>query len=132
MQKNTQVRILFAILLFMTFAVRPISQFGVVMYYQLNIDSIVEKYCVNKERPMLKCNGKCYLSSQLQLNGKSQETEQNSTARIAESFIPLYFHESSILIENIQFNFDATHFWKLQKFQFLDVSYKIDHPPQHV
>ena len=40
---------------------------GQYSYYQLNIDYIIETYCVNKDKPVLQCNGKCHLSKQLDL-----------------------------------------------------------------
>jgi len=62
------MRIIFSILLFSIIIVRPAIEVSTVLYYQLNIDYIVEKYCVNKERPKLNCNGKCYLMSQIKTN----------------------------------------------------------------
>ena len=33
--------------------------------YALNYDYIVENLCENKDKPMLNCNGKCFLAKQL-------------------------------------------------------------------
>ena len=33
--------------------------------YHINKEVITSKFCVNKNKPKLKCNGKCYLSKQL-------------------------------------------------------------------
>jgi hypothetical protein len=74
-------------------------EISTVLYYQLNIDIIVEKYCVNKERPLLNCNGKCYLMSQMK--AKTQSSKENSdTTIITEAFIPLFFQENTIQIKN--------------------------------
>ncbi len=40
--------------------------------YVMNYDYIVNVLCKNKDRPQLKCDGKCYLSQQL-----AKEAEQN-------------------------------------------------------
>ena len=37
----------------------------VVLNWKINQDYITEKYCENKDKPMMNCNGKCYLSKQL-------------------------------------------------------------------
>lgn len=34
-------------------------------YYLANQEEIIALFCVNKEKPELKCNGKCHLSDQL-------------------------------------------------------------------
>lgn len=38
---------------------------GVSVWFFMNREKIAEKYCVNKNRPALKCNGKCYLSKKM-------------------------------------------------------------------
>ncbi len=125
------MRILFSIVLFATFAVRPIAEVSTVMYYQLNINTIIEKYCVNKERPRLNCNGKCYLMSQMKAK-KQPSTENSDTILIAEAFIPLFFQENTFQLKNIITSFDITHNWKSHHLQLLEVSNTIDHPPQYI
>ncbi|MCF6360829.1 MAG: hypothetical protein L3J29_08725 [Cyclobacteriaceae bacterium] len=33
--------------------------------YELNVEEITELFCVNKEKPVLMCNGKCYIKGEL-------------------------------------------------------------------
>lgn len=42
------------------------SKSFVVLNWKINQDYITEKYCENKDKPMMNCNGKCYLSKQLE------------------------------------------------------------------
>ena len=86
------MRTLFAILLLTTVAIRPLCQLGTIGYYQLHIDTIIEKYCVNKAKPKLQCNGKCYLSKQLLLKQESKNTDQKGITNIVEAFFPVFFH----------------------------------------
>ena len=76
------------------------------LYYQLNIDYIIETYCVNKEKPKLQCNGKCYLSKQLKKANNS--TEGTTKSAVIEAFFPQYFEEPT----PIQF---TNHFFQLKK-----------------
>lgn len=71
---------------------------GQVLYYQLNIDYIIETYCVNKEEPELQCNGKCHLAKQLQVvSNQTSNTDSNAIVNVlAESFIPVYFQSNTI------------------------------------
>lgn len=70
---------------------------GYVLYYELNIDYIVETYCINTDKPELKCNGKCFLTKQLNLQSQEDTTDQKSNLRIVEAFYPLYYETASVV-----------------------------------
>jgi len=125
------MRIVFSIVLIFTFTIRPAMEISTILYYQLNINTIVEKYCVNKERPRLNCNGKCYLMSQMKAK-KQPSTENSETTLIAEAFIPLFFQENAFSLKNIMTNFSITHNWKSHHLQELEISNTIDHPPKSI
>jgi hypothetical protein len=40
---------------------------GLFTFYQLNKEFITENYCVNKDRPITMCYGKCFLERGMQL-----------------------------------------------------------------
>ncbi|MEW7291401.1 hypothetical protein [Aquimarina sp. 2304DJ70-9] len=107
-------------------------EISTVLYYQLNIDTIVEKYCVNKERPRLNCNGKCYLMTQMKTANKPSSSEKSETIIITEAFIPLFFQENTFQLKNIITNYNITHNWKSHHLQVLEISNTIDHPPQYM
>lgn len=90
----------------MLFSLRPAFQVGTYLYFQANIDAIVAQFCINKERPKLKCNGKCYLADQLTLSNKTNNGDDiNSTALLVDAFFPLFFeavHETVLESFNIQ------------------------------
>ncbi len=69
---------------------------GQVLYYQLNIDYIIETYCVNKEKPELQCNGKCHLAKQLQVtsNNASDDDQTGIINVLVESFFPVFIQTS--------------------------------------
>lgn len=125
------MRIFFSILLFLSFAIRPAMQISTVLYYQLNINTIIQKYCINKERPRLNCNGKCYLMSQMKAKTQSSSTTSNSIV-ITEAFIPLFFQENNLKIENTQsIVTEITKNWRLKHFRLQTISKDIDPPPQY-
>lgn len=43
--------------------------------YELRKDYIIQNYCVNKNRPELHCDGKCYLAKQIK-TAEQQEQQQ--------------------------------------------------------
>lgn len=67
--------------------------------YVLQYDKIVSEYCVNTERPELMCNGKCYLSDQLE---DSFSTDQDGNKQIspklnsADGFVLMIEKEENI------------------------------------
>ncbi|MFL1011156.1 hypothetical protein [Flavisericum labens] len=72
-------------------SLRPIYYLGQVAYYELNIDYIIETYCVNIDKPELQCNGKCHLAKQLQIDESTTEgAESNSIAVVLEGFYPVF------------------------------------------
>ena len=64
---------------------------GYVAYFQLNIDYIVETYCVNKEKPQLQCNGKCHLAKQLTATATPDSESDVAINNLAESFFPVFY-----------------------------------------
>jgi hypothetical protein len=50
----------------------------VVLNWKINQDLITEKYCVNKDKPMMNCDGKCYLSKQLENLELKEEQERKN------------------------------------------------------
>ena len=49
---------------------------GLCAYYQLNKKMIADKLCVNKSKPQMHCDGKCFLSKQLK---KAEENEKRQS-----------------------------------------------------
>ena len=122
----------FSIILLLSLTFRPIVEFGTILYYELNIDYIIDKYCVNKERPWLKCDGKCYLMSQLKTD-TTPETEETDGILIQYSFFPLYFQEYTITLADRRSSIiDKRNNWKISKDHFFEVILTIDHPPNSI
>ncbi|MBW8201006.1 hypothetical protein [Flagellimonas abyssi] len=68
---NRSLPIVFTLLYIMAM-LRPVMP---VFEYMVNQDYIAEYLCVNKDKPMLNCNGKCYLAKMLQ--EEQDEKRQN-------------------------------------------------------
>jgi DNA gyrase subunit B len=54
-------------------------QLGIFGYYSIKKDYIIEKLCINKDKPQLHCDGKCYLGKQLKT---TEEGAKSSAAKI--------------------------------------------------
>ena len=58
--------------------------------YHFNNKEFTEKYCVNKDKPELKCNGKCELSK----IAKAAEQEQKNTKHSSDLDITFFIHSA--------------------------------------
>ncbi|MCK0160889.1 hypothetical protein [Allomuricauda sp. F6463D] len=71
-----------------------------VFEYVVNQDYIAEYLCINKDKPMLNCNGKCYLAKMLQ---EEQNEKQQNLPAIDLKEYPIGFVE--ILLIDFQTKF---------------------------
>ena len=70
-----------ALLLFLAMQIPLMNQWGAVAYYRVNQDYIAKNLCENRDKPMLDCNGQCYLAKQLKA---AEEKEQKSNSERLE------------------------------------------------
>ena len=66
-----------AFILLISFSLMTFSKAFTFVAFYANQDAIIERFCINKNKPQLLCNGKCFLSKQI----KEQEKKD------AEHFI---------------------------------------------
>lgn len=70
--------------------------------YFINKDFIVENFCVNKAKPEMDCEGKCYLVKQLaEQTGKSAESKapsQSATKAYAPHFVIATTHTNYFIV----------------------------------
>ena len=64
-----------------------------VLDYQVHKESITRLFCVNKEKPQLRCNGKCHLAKQLRKASDSEsKTPASGFAKVKyDVVLPLLF-----------------------------------------
>jgi hypothetical protein len=70
-----------ALLLFFAMQLPLMNQWGAVAYYRVNQDYIAKNLCENRDKPMMNCNGQCYLAKQLKA---AEEKEQKSNSERLE------------------------------------------------
>ena len=100
---------------------RPAFNVGHILYYQLNIDYIIETYCINKEAPQLECNGKCFLSKQLEPSNDHQG-EETATLAIIDAFFPQYYEKSiPVKLNNLFFLFKENNWKELDNYSSLSI-----------
>jgi len=106
---------------------KPVLPF---LEYQLHYDYIIKELCENKNKPELKCNGKCYLAKQL-AKAAEQENNDKNTANTHKKNIEILFIEpikticSCFYIEQISKN-NSTIYHNLYSYNRVNLTF---HPP---
>lgn len=72
-----------AILLLFSVMVRPFTQAYYLIDYQLRQDFIASTLCINKAKPQLNCNGKCYLAKRIKA---AEDRETKAQHNIFEKY----------------------------------------------
>lgn len=101
--------------------------------YEFSKDYIIENYCVNKDKPELHCDGKCYLAKQLKAaeeqDGKAAQSEflsyLFSFQVVLNSSVSLFQEASELLVFRVEKTFFYNNPFYSQTFHF-----EIFHPPQ--
>ncbi|MEO6149508.1 MAG: hypothetical protein ABIP28_05080 [Mucilaginibacter sp.] len=57
--------------------------------FEMNRNYIAAKLCVNKSRPMMHCNGKCYLAKKIKQAAEKEKSEERQSlkSQFQEAFI---------------------------------------------
>ncbi|ANW95929.1 hypothetical protein AXE80_06385 [Wenyingzhuangia fucanilytica] len=108
-------------------SLRPAYFVGNVVYYETHLSEIIEKYCVNKDKPELQCNGQCHLAKEITAIDASNDSK--ATLEVSAAFFPVYFQS----IEQTSLAFFSTkeitsYFDYDFKYSYL-LSHKINKPP---
>ena len=75
------MRFLFLIVFTLTVLLQSLQGFFTIVNWKINQAELTAKYCVNKAKPMLKCNGKCYLAKQLKKQEEQDKAEFNKKSK---------------------------------------------------
>lgn len=98
-------KVIFISLLFL-FLTLSFSKTILFIHYRLNLDFIKNELCENKNKPQLKCNGKCYLKNQV-------KKAENNSKNLPES---LKQKDEIKLIASYQFNLNVITSKLVKKF----------------
>jgi hypothetical protein len=88
--------------IFLTFSIfiQTFSTFIIQADFFLNRSYIAKNLCVNRDKPMMHCNGKCYLSKKLKDQEKQDQSPVSKTERfdVQPFFIPKLFSVKTAVV----------------------------------
>ena len=112
------------VFLYLLAMLRPLEPF---VEYYLNQDYIANFLCVNRNKPEMKCHGKCYLAKQLE---KQKKSGPESSLNIFRERYPIGFVtilKINPILKFIQLKKHNFHYIKLYAYTY---SPTIFHPPR--
>lgn len=90
-----------AIFFLLLFGVAANIQSSYYYFWKLNQQKITRAFCVNIDKPVLKCNGKCHLAKKLMLKQDNRNVTKNQTRESSELRIPVVeyvFHTKPVVM----------------------------------
>ncbi|SIS97238.1 hypothetical protein SAMN05421786_103504 [Chryseobacterium ureilyticum] len=109
------MKLLYSILFTFYMVFRPLIP---MVEYAVNYDYIVNTLCVNKSKPEIHCNGKCYLSKELaKTNNDTESTPFNKVKNSGQKILDIYILPEiaeliiteKILFFNFSFTYEAAY-----------------------
>lgn len=101
-----------------------------IVNYVTNYDYIVENFCINKDKPELKCNGQCYLMKQLAEQSDEDQTNPFEKSKKTESSEIVYlekFNYSIPIATQEESNFFVVYHYNLSINDAISI---LDPPPK--
>jgi hypothetical protein len=101
---------------------------GMAISYAFNKTFITKEFCVNKAKPEMKCNGKCYLKKQL----AQQEEKQNNNPVSFEKLPDIFWAANTFDFSQQLFPVTIHQFSNSPILQFSNFPNSFFHPPSAV
>lgn len=73
---------------------------GIVAWYELNKDYVAKTLCENRDKPQMKCCGKCYLRKQLKKTEEGSDNSKQLPTKINKTE-PAVFFAATIVRPNL-------------------------------
>jgi hypothetical protein len=130
--KNNFLKKIIAIIILTSLFSHLLGSIGLNAWYNFNRESITSRHCENKDRPEMRCNGKCYLKKQLKKLNQNGDFPDGSDNKKASSddypifIVPDYFTQIYPRLTGI----DIRH-WATRSFYGFQHENLVFHPPQH-
>lgn len=105
---KTYLKKAFSILMLIAILLPSLTKIGILIDFKINQDFIAAIFCINKEEPIVMCNGKCYLVEQL---NKAEEQEEKQIPIHQEEQAEIIYYYSNVSLERSDHT--STYLYKL-------------------
>ncbi len=118
-----------AILLLHAFLLQLCNKVGILTWFKINQKEITELFCINKNKPELACDGKCYLKYKLQKATDSENNTSSTANPIIKQVQEEYFIGPILIFQNI-LTAKQVYFHTHKNLYFHQVLFSNFHPPK--
>lgn len=87
-----------AIFVFFTLLIQSFAHYSVLAMFELRRDFIAKNLCENRNRPKMKCGGKCYLRKQLKKADSNPTSKSSSNEKEPTELLAFILPQSVILV----------------------------------
>ncbi len=94
-----------SILLICALSFQFMIKIGLVGYYIINKDYIAKVLCINKDKPALKCQGKCHLKKQLAKTETAENQRRIPSSSVKDIIETLIFCENQNYLQGLIFHY---------------------------
>jgi hypothetical protein len=116
-----------ALILLLVFTLQTFYASAFTVWFYANRKAIAKEHCINKNRPELKCDGKCFLKMKMQQNEQHQDEE--APLHVKQMLEGNPFTPAASLHLPAAPVFTATHIFVYHSFYHYQYSGSIFHPP---
>ncbi len=97
------------------------NRVGIIAWFNINQDKVVELFCINKNKPEMDCDGKCYLAKKLQKSADATNETTAPNSKIKHTLEELFFidNTSQLTIRAIVRDYSFIAYHSYYSFQFL-------------
>ena len=120
------MKIFTTIFLFITIFLQTFSNYIIQADFYMNRSYITENFCINRDKPMMHCNGKCYLTKKLKQQEK--QDQQAPAAKNLKFDIQPFFIPDPLVFSQINATVKTNYFIK-NVFTIASFPHVIFHPP---
>ncbi|HEU4575359.1 MAG TPA: hypothetical protein VFS36_10190 [Chitinophagaceae bacterium] len=117
---------LLAFILFLAFAVESFHYNIIVVNFYLNQQSIASRYCINKSKPLLHCNGQCQLAKKLK---QEEKKDRQNPDRKPDNKNEVISSRSFFATLSFTAPDRSTEYYQLPEPRTVDRSLPVFHPP---
>jgi hypothetical protein len=127
------MRYIFLIGFSFVICLQSLQGFITMSYWKYNQSEITKKYCENKAKPKLKCNGKCHLAKQLKAQENQDDSSKNSLPKFKKDIEINLIHQSieSLTFSKVDFStIRQSQFFMVNNYAYNSVN-DCFHPPKY-
>ena len=84
----------------LVFSYQQVNTFYQFLYFKTHETEIIMEFCVNKDKPELKCDGKCHLADQVEMDNETNLTLKMNTKNRDIPRSKIQLQEELLFVEN--------------------------------